>query len=119
MLLKMFLFLNNILKKINRYSIIIVFALTILLPSYFLMFIKGNINVSGIILMFFFVLLAVGFSGYKSLKGFMFTIMIFAGVAAALYYPRYLVQIGNFKLTPLIIPLINSVTSLLTNILSA
>ena len=106
MLLKMFLFLNKILNKINRYSIIIFFALAVLLPCYFLMFVKGNINLSGIILMFFFVLLAVGFSGYGSLKGFMFTVMIFAGVAAALYYPRYFVQIGDFKLTTLIIPLI-------------
>jgi len=98
--------LNNILRKTNRYLTIIVFALAGLLPGSFLMFVNGNVNISGIILMFFFVTLAIGFSGYKSLKGFVFTIMIFGGVAAALYFPRYFVQIGDFKLTALIIPLI-------------
>ena len=70
------------------------------------MIIMGNISLSGLILMAFFAVLALGLSGYKSLNGYMFTTMIFAGVTAALYYPEYFIQIGNFKLTALIIPLI-------------
>lgn len=32
--------------------------------------------------------------------------MIFAGVTVALYYPQHFLYVGNFKLTELIIPLI-------------
>ncbi|WP_282056394.1 bile acid:sodium symporter family protein [Maribacter luteus] len=54
----------------------------------------------------FFVLLAIGFSGNETLKSYVFTTMVFAGVVIALYYPYYFIQIGTFKLTSLIIPLI-------------
>src|SRR5690606_16813492 len=48
----------------------------------------------------------LGFSGYRSLNNYVFTAMIFAGVTVALYYPQYFIYIGKFKLTGLIIPLI-------------
>ena len=51
-------------------------------------------------------MLAIGFSGYKNLNGYVFTTMIFAGVTLALYFPKYLVQIGDYKMSSLIIPLI-------------
>tara|TARA_R110001583_G_scaffold814_4_gene7518 strand:+ start:259 stop:1278 length:1020 start_codon:yes stop_codon:yes gene_type:complete len=60
----------------------------------------------GPLITFFFVLLAIGFSGFETLKGYVFTTMVFAGVVIALYYPYYFIQIGTFKLTSLIIPLI-------------
>lgn len=66
----------------------------------------GNIRQSGFLLMAFFAVLAIGFSGYKSLSGYVFTTMIFTGVTAALYYPEYFLYVGDFKLTVLIIPLI-------------
>lgn len=56
-------------------------------------------------LMTFFLLLALGFRGYEILKGYSFTIMIFAAVSAAMYYPQYFIQIGDFKLSKLIVPL--------------
>jgi BASS family bile acid:Na+ symporter len=40
------------------------------------------------------------------LKGFSFTIMIFAAVSLAMYYPQYFVQVGDFKLSKLIVPLL-------------
>ena len=51
-------------------------------------------------------MLAIGFSGYKNLNAYVFTTMIFAGVTLALYFPKYLVQIGDYKMSSLIIPLI-------------
>src|SRR5690606_28044261 len=54
----------------------------------------------------FFVLLALGFSGYETLKGYVFAALIFAGVAIAMYWPQHFIQIGDFKLTGLIVPLI-------------
>ena len=65
-----------------------------------------NIEHAGLFIMAFFAFLALGFSGFKSLNSYVFTASIFAGVALALYYPQYFLQIGNFKLTALIIPLI-------------
>ncbi len=70
------------------------------------MIVMGNLDYAGPFLTAFFVTLALGFSGYKLLNGYVFTAMIFAGVTVALYYPQYFMQIGDFKLTGLIIPLI-------------
>jgi BASS family bile acid:Na+ symporter len=52
-----------------------------------------------------FLALALGFRGYELLKGYSFTIMIFAAVSAAMYYPQYFIQVGSFKLSSLIVPL--------------
>lgn len=60
----------------------------------------------GFLFIALFASLALGFSGYKALNGLVFAIMIFAGVAAALYYPEIFTSVGEFKLAALIIPLI-------------
>ena len=67
---------------------------------------RGELAQSGPLVVGFFVLFAIGVSGYKSMKTYVFTILIFAGVSMALYYPQYFTYIGDFKLTILIIPLI-------------
>ena len=61
---------------------------------------------AGWALMLFFLCTALGFRGSKQLKGFSFTVIIFAAVALALYYPQHFQQWGDFKLSNLIIPLI-------------
>ena len=66
----------------------------------------GYIADLGILFIVLFASLALGFSGYKALNGLVFAIMIFAGVAAALYYPEIFTSVGEFKLAALIIPLI-------------
>ena len=60
----------------------------------------------GWVLMLFFVTLAIIFRRYPTLKGFSFTVMIFAAVSLAMYYPQYFVSVGGFKLSKLIIPLL-------------
>ena len=92
-------------KKIDLY--------TVSLGLSFLMFVvvigmvlTGNIGSAGPFTLVFFAALALGFSGYKTLNGLVFTTMIFAGVSAALYYPDLFTSVGDFKLTILIIPLI-------------
>ncbi len=70
------------------------------------MIVLGNLNQAGPLIIGLFALLALGFSGYKSLNNYVFTAMIFAGVAVALYYPQYFIEVSGFKLTGLIIPLI-------------
>ncbi|NJB70350.1 BASS family bile acid:Na+ symporter [Saonia flava] len=66
----------------------------------------GRVPEMGPFLVTFFVALAIFFNGYESLKSYVFTSMIFAGVSIAMYYPNYFTVIGGFKLTGLIIPLI-------------
>jgi bile acid:Na+ symporter, BASS family len=61
---------------------------------------------AGWLLMLFFVCLALGFRGFKSLKGLSFTVSIFAAVSLALYYPQYFTTWNGFKLSLLITPLI-------------
>ncbi len=80
-------------------------ALLLFLLIAFMIF-SGNLSQAGPWIIAFFGLLALGFSGYTSLNGYVFTAMIFAGVTLALYYPQYFLQIGDFKFTALIIPLI-------------
>jgi BASS family bile acid:Na+ symporter len=53
-----------------------------------------------------FVILAVAFRGFTTLKGFSYTLIIFAAVTTALYYPQYFIQINGIKLSILITPLI-------------
>ncbi|WP_439647554.1 bile acid:sodium symporter family protein [Chryseolinea lacunae] len=61
---------------------------------------------AGLLLMGFFVMIALGFRGYALLKGYSYTIMIFAAVSVAMYYPQYFVTVGGFKLSKLIVPLL-------------
>ena len=92
-------------KKINIHFLSLCIALVILLIALISINI-GHLAISGLLLITFFGLLALGFSGYKPLKGYVFTTMIFAGVTASLFYSEYFIQIGDFKVTNLIIPLI-------------
>jgi BASS family bile acid:Na+ symporter len=81
----------------------------VLSAIFFLAFIAatmgGKHEYGGLLLVIFFVCLAMTFRGHELLKGYSFTIMIFAAVSAAMYYPQYFIQVGNFKLSGLIIPL--------------
>ncbi|MEM9546176.1 MAG: bile acid:sodium symporter family protein [Bacteroidota bacterium] len=53
-----------------------------------------------------FVMLAIGIRAHKFFKGFSFASLIFASVTAALFYPGYFTSWGDFKLTLLIVPLL-------------
>ena len=57
-------------------------------------------------LILFFIALALAFTAYKQLKGFSFTVLIFAAVAASLFYPELFLGIGSFRFTELIVPLL-------------
>lgn len=92
-------------KKINLFKTsLLVAVLLFLLVA--VMLLTGRLAQSGLLIIAFFAVLALGFSGYKSLNNYVFTAMIFAGVAIALYYPQHFIYVGAFKLTNLIIPLI-------------
>lgn len=50
--------------------------------------------------------LALGFNRSSQLKGFAFTVLIFAAVAASLFYPQAFLEVNGFKLSELIVPLL-------------
>src|SRR5690349_16099739 len=60
---------------------------------------------AGWLLMTFFVFIALAFRQYELLRGYSFTIAIFAAVSLAMYYPQYFITVGDFKLKNLIVPL--------------
>lgn len=60
----------------------------------------------GWLLCLFFVSLTFAFRQSKLLKGLAFTVVIFATVSLAMYYPAYFGEWGGYKLSNLIIPLI-------------
>ena len=79
---------------------------TICLLVYIILIITKSHHWAGWLLMLFFVNLAIAFRSTKTLKGLSFTLVIFAAVSLAMYHPEYFQQWGNFKLSGLIIPLI-------------
>jgi len=81
-------------------------AAVILLISWLLATIGQLHNLAGWLLMLFFLNLAIAFRGNKFLKGLSFTVMIIGVVAFAMYHPQYFITIGDFKLSNLIIPLL-------------
>ncbi|WP_276482501.1 bile acid:sodium symporter family protein [Paraflavitalea pollutisoli] len=60
----------------------------------------------GWILLLFFVSLAMAFRQHKLLKGLSYTLMVMAVVSLAMYYPWHFKTVGDFKLSGLIIPLL-------------
>ena len=61
---------------------------------------------AGPLLIAFLFLLGISFQGFSHLKGFTYSIMIFAGVTTALFYPANFQEFNGLKLTALITPLI-------------
>jgi BASS family bile acid:Na+ symporter len=61
---------------------------------------------SGPLLVAFFIFLAIGVRNFPALRGFSYTISIFAAVTVAMFYPAYFVEINGFQLKTLIVPLL-------------
>ncbi len=92
-------------KKLNLYSVSGIASLcAALLAAYF--FWSGSNVTTGPFVIACFLLMALSFQGYAHLKGYSFTILIFAAVSTSLYYPQYFQEWGGFKLSGLIIPLL-------------
>lgn len=91
--------------KINIYKVAMGLAALCLVATLAITLIAG-LAYAGPVLIAFFLLLAIGFKGYETLKGFSYTIIIFAAVTTALYYPAHFVAFNGFKFAVLITPLI-------------
>jgi bile acid:Na+ symporter, BASS family len=91
--------------KKRLYTIFYV-AASLLLIAWLIVTISGLHNYAGWVLMGFFLSIAIAFRGNSFLKGFSYTLMIFASVSLAIYYPNYFMSIGNFKLSAIIVPML-------------
>jgi BASS family bile acid:Na+ symporter len=75
--------------------------------GYYIAFaLRQDRSAGGWILMLLFIGLAIVFRRSAKLRGFSFTMMILAAVSLAMYYPSYFVQVGSFRLSRLILPLL-------------
>lgn len=90
----------------KRNAIIFYSLAAVCLVLYIILTVLNKHEVAGWLLMLFFAGLAIAFRSKKLLKGLSFTLIIFAAVTLALYHPEYFQQWGGFKLSGLIIPLI-------------
>lgn len=66
----------------------------------------GRIEGSGPFLIAFFLCLTVGVRGVDALRSFSYTLAIFTAVAASLFYPACFTSVGSFRLSLLIVPLL-------------
>ncbi|MEM8566404.1 MAG: bile acid:sodium symporter family protein [Bacteroidota bacterium] len=90
--------------KILRKLIVAVCLLTLI--GTLIMGFLGILDQAGILVVSFFISLALAVRSSKVLKGFSFTILIFAAVSASLYYPGVFTHLTGFELKRLIIPLL-------------
>ena len=78
----------------------------ICLLLYIILLIQNNHDWGGWLLFIFFISLAIAFRSNQFLKGLSYTLMILAVVSLAMHHPQYFKTVGDFKLSALIIPLL-------------
>jgi len=74
--------------------------------AYMFITLQNEYSWAGWLLMLFCICLAIAFRGNKILRGLSFTALILGAVSLAMYYPQYFKNIGTFKFSALIIPLL-------------
>ncbi len=89
----------------KQYRILLIASLIFLLAAV-VMLVLGSAGHAGPFVVTFFLLLALGIRGHSKFKGFSFTVLVFAAVAASMYYPAFFTNIGDFQLKSLIVPLL-------------
>ena len=89
----------------RKYKISLITSLFFLIVILAMLF-TGFGNKSGPYVILFFLFLAFSLQGKADLKGFSFTVLIFAAVSGAMFYPSYFTTINNFELKVLIVPLL-------------
>jgi bile acid:Na+ symporter, BASS family len=91
--------------KRSIYTIFYVLAAVVLF-TYVVLTLSDLHQYAGWLLMLSFVALAIAFRGNSVLRGLSYTVIILGVVSLAMYYPQYFKSIGSFKLSGLIVPLL-------------
>ncbi|MDH6304817.1 BASS family bile acid:Na+ symporter [Parabacteroides sp. PH5-13] len=92
-------------KKNNFHKVLLGGALLCLI-IFLIITLTAGLPSAGPFLIAFFLLLAIGVRGFEATKSFSYTIAIFTAVTASMFYPQYFTHIGSFKLSLLIVPLL-------------
>jgi bile acid:Na+ symporter, BASS family len=92
--------------KNNNLNKILLALAGLLLIAAVVMVSLGKIALSGPFIILSFVLLSFGIRMFPKYKGLSFTVIIFAAVTTAMYYPALFTSAGNFQFKTLIVPLI-------------
>jgi len=92
-------------KNISLHKILLGCSLLLFIIS-LVMILTGNIAKTGPYIIGFFLCLAIGFRGFNAVKSFSYTVWIFTAVSVAMFYPQFLTSWGTFKLSILIVPLL-------------
>lgn len=92
-------------KKNLIYKLALIVSVVSLLAGILIWAVKG-LEYAGPFLIAFFTLLAYGVNGYPTFKGLSFTISILGVVTLAMYYPHLFEEYNGFKLSVLILPLV-------------
>jgi len=89
-----------------KFHKIVLLLSAILFLGFIYSWLFSETNNPGLFLSGFFICLAIGVRGHSVAKDFVFTISVLAAVSLAMTYPGYFQKIGDFKLSVLIVPLI-------------
>lgn len=92
-------------KNKNIYRILLFISLFLLLIFLFSILTDYN-QLTGPSLVLFFVSLAFGIRVNSFLRGFSYTIMIFAAVTLSMFYPSWFIKWGDFEVKSTIVPLL-------------
>jgi bile acid:Na+ symporter, BASS family len=90
----------------KKLSLVLLAMATISFAGFILFQLSGSPFSKGPFLISGFVLLALAVRGFKAIKGFSYSLWIFTAVSASMYFPQYFLSVGDFKLTLLIVPLL-------------
>ena len=91
---------NNLIHKILLGISLLLFIVSMV------MILMGKIAETGPLIIGLLMCMAIGIRGFKRTKSFSYTVWIFTAVAASMFYPQLFGTWGNFKLSILIVPLL-------------
>ena len=91
---------------INRLSYFFWILSILLLLTFVYITFTGSVSRGGWFLSGCLFSVAIAFRGHAFLKGFSYTVVILAAVSLAMYYPQYFISVGGYKLSSLIVPLL-------------
>jgi len=92
-------------RKLKNFKVFYLIALMALLLGLGIFFL-GYGSQSGSLFCAFFLFLSIGFRGSSKTRGYSFSVLIFGAVTFSLFYPQFLISVGTFKLSALIVPLL-------------
>jgi BASS family bile acid:Na+ symporter len=94
------------LKKHTLHKVLSACSLLLFIMAAVMMMTGAKPAHTGLLLISGFILLSVGVRGFNATKELSYTIFIFTAVTASLIYPQYFTAVGNFRLSLLIVPLL-------------